>query len=49
MAFGIGMLVVIVILYAIVNKATSPTTECGVCGKSLSKRAPICPNCGDPK
>lgn len=49
MAFGIGMLIVIAILYAIVNKATSPTTTCGACGRTISKRAPICPGCGDPR
>lgn len=49
MEFGIGMLVVIAILHVIVSKATSPTTSCDACGRTISKRAPMCPGCGDPR
>jgi rRNA maturation endonuclease Nob1 len=49
MAGGIVALVIIAILYKMVDAAFSPTTACGACGHKISKRAPICPSCGDPR
>lgn len=46
---GIIALVCIAILYSLVDKAFSSTTQCGACNRKISKRASVCPGCGDPQ
>lgn len=49
MGFAFALLAIIVGLYMAVNGATSPTTKCSACKAVVSKRARMCPRCGDPR
>lgn len=49
MAGVIIALLLIVAFSILVSALFSKSRKCNVCGHTISKRAQVCPKCGDPK